>query len=77
MEKQDETYHLQCDYQMYESLIIQQALIVCLVEDMTTVWDFKRRKAAISSLTEKIGGLQIMVATEETDDYHGGLIITV
>jgi hypothetical protein len=37
MQRQDETYHLQCDYQMHESLVIQQALIVCLGEDMTTV----------------------------------------
>ena len=76
MQKQDETYHLQCDYQMHESLVIQQVLIVCLGEDTTTVWDFQSRKAATSSLTEKVGGLQIMVVMEETD-YHGGFIITV
>ena len=75
--KQSETFHQQCGNRMYESLVIQKALIDHLGEEIITVQDFEIRKEATSSITERgVGGLAFIVTMEETD-HHGDLAVTV
>ena len=70
-QKQSDTFHQQCGYQMYESLVIQKALIDHLGDDIIRVQDFKTRKEATSSITGRgVGGSQFIVAMEETE-HHG------
>ena len=62
---------------MYESLVIQKALIDHLGEDIITVQDFEIRKEPTSSITGRgVGGSQFIVAMEETE-HHGDLAVTV
>ena len=69
--KQSDTFHQQCGNRMYESLVIQKALIDHLGEDIITVQDFEIRKEATSSITERgVGGSQFIVAMEKTE-HHG------
>ena len=70
-QKQSETFHQQCGYRMYESLVIQKARIDHLGEDIITVRDFEIRKEATSSIIESgVGGSQFIVAMEKTE-HHG------
>ena len=66
MQKRSETFHQQSGYWMYESLVIQKALIDHLGEVIFTVQDFEIRKVATSFITDRgIGGSQLIAAMEE------------
>ena len=77
MQKRSETFHQQSGYWMYESLVIQKALVDHLGEDIITVQDFEIRREATSSIIERgVGDSQFIVAMEETG-HHGELAVTV
>ena len=67
-QKLGNTFHKQCGNQMFERMVIQQALIDHLEEVLTTVQEFQLSKTLSSTMNGKsVGGSQFIVGLQESE----------
>ena len=77
-QKRGNTFHNQCESQMFDTMVIQQALIDHLDEELTTIQEFQLSKTLSSTIYGKsVGGSQFIVGLQGSEVNAGKWIVVV